>query len=55
MDEDERDIEMTIDTESATTPGDRDFALARGFSRVDNDPRPFSEILKTDLLTGFGD
>ena len=34
--------------------GDRDFALARGFGRVDSDPRPISEIPDADLLDGFG-
>jgi hypothetical protein len=34
--------------------GDRNFALARGFSRVDDDPRPISEIPEADLLDGFG-
>jgi hypothetical protein len=35
--------------------GDRNFALARGFSRVDEDPRPISEIPDADLLAGFGE
>jgi hypothetical protein len=35
--------------------GDRNFALARGFSRVDKDPRPLSEIPAEDLLAGFGE
>jgi hypothetical protein len=35
--------------------GDRNFALARGFSRVDEDPRPISEIPEADLLSGFGE
>lgn len=34
--------------------GDRNFALARGFDRIDDDPRPISEISETDLLDGFG-
>jgi hypothetical protein len=55
MDRDEQDSELTVDTKLATNLGDRNFALARGFSRVDEDPRPLSEILKTDLLVGFGD
>jgi hypothetical protein len=33
----------------------RDWALARGFSRGDDDPRPISEIPEADLLAGFGD
>lgn len=35
--------------------GDRNFALARGFSRIDDDPRPISEIPDADLLDGFGE
>lgn len=34
--------------------GDGDFALAAGFARIDNDPRPISEIPKDELLDGFG-
>ncbi len=34
--------------------GDRNFAIARGFSRIDDDPRPISEIPDADLLDGFG-
>jgi predicted DNA-binding protein len=33
---------------------DGDFALAGGFPRVDNDPRPISEIPEDELLDGFG-
>lgn len=35
--------------------GDRNFALARGFSRIDADPRAISEIPDEDLLDGFGE
>lgn len=35
--------------------GDRNFALARGFGRADEDPRPISEIPAADLLDGFGE
>jgi predicted transcriptional regulator len=31
-----------------------DFALAAGFARVDDDPRPISEIPEDELLDGFG-
>jgi predicted DNA-binding protein len=31
-----------------------DFALAAGFDRIDNDPRPISEIPEDELLDGFG-
>lgn len=33
---------------------DRDFALASGFTRIDDDPRPISEIPEHELLEGFG-
>jgi predicted transcriptional regulator len=35
--------------------GDRNFALARGFDRIDADPRPISEMSEPDLLDGFGE
>jgi predicted DNA-binding protein len=34
--------------------GDSDFALAAGFARIDDDPRPISEIPEHELLDGFG-
>jgi predicted transcriptional regulator len=34
--------------------GDRDFAVAAGFRRIDADPRPISEIPEAELLEGFG-
>jgi predicted DNA-binding protein len=34
--------------------GDRDFALAAGFARIDDDPRPISQIPEEELLEGFG-
>jgi predicted DNA-binding protein len=33
---------------------DRDFALAAGFERIDEDPRVISEIPEHELLDGFG-
>jgi predicted DNA-binding protein len=33
---------------------DREFALAVGFARIDDDPRPISQIPEEDLLEGFG-
>ena len=30
------------------------FALAAGFDRIDDDPRPISEIPEDELLDGFG-
>lgn len=35
--------------------GDRNFAVAQGFARIDDDPRPLSEIPEDDLLPGFGE
>lgn len=35
-------------------PGDEDFALALGFTRIDDDARPVSEIPEDELLDGFG-
>lgn len=36
-------------------PQDRNFALAAGFERIDDDPRSISEIPKRELLQGFGE
>jgi predicted transcriptional regulator len=33
---------------------DRDFALSAGFRRIDDDPRPISQIPEDELLEGFG-
>ncbi len=33
---------------------DRDFALAAGFPRIDDDRRPISQIPDHELLEGFG-
>lgn len=33
---------------------DRSFALAAGFRRIDEDPRPISEIPEHELFEGFG-
>ncbi|MGO9903313.1 MAG: CopG family transcriptional regulator [Solirubrobacteraceae bacterium] len=33
---------------------DRDFALAAGFPRIDDDTRPISQIPEDELLEGFG-
>ncbi len=33
---------------------DRNFALAAGFPRIDDDPRPISQIPERELLEGFG-
>ena len=34
--------------------GDGEFALAAGFARRDDDPRPISQIPENELLDGFG-
>ncbi|MGI8461630.1 MAG: CopG family transcriptional regulator [Solirubrobacterales bacterium] len=31
-----------------------EFALAAGFARIDDDPRPIPEIPEDELLSGFG-
>ncbi len=33
---------------------ERDFALAAGFERIDNDRRPISQLSSEELLEGFG-
>jgi hypothetical protein len=35
--------------------GDRNFALAGGFKRIDDDPRSISEIPEDELMHGFGE
>lgn len=35
--------------------GDRNFALAGNFRRIDEDPRPISEIPGDELMRGFGE
>ena len=37
-----------------TAANDREFALAAGFVRIDDDPRPISAIPEEELLGGFG-
>jgi len=36
-------------------PPDRNFALFGQFKRIDDDPRPISEIPEEELLEGFGE
>ncbi len=38
----------------AVTPADRNFALAVGFRRIDDDPRPISQIAVEDDVRLFG-
>lgn len=33
---------------------DREFRVAAGFPRIDDDPRPISQIPESELLDGFG-
>ena len=33
---------------------DRNFALSAGFARIDDDPRPISQVREQELLEGFG-
>jgi hypothetical protein len=47
-------IREAIETYQPPGRGDRNFALARGFARIDEDPRPISEIPESELLGGFG-
>jgi predicted DNA-binding protein len=47
-------IREAINAYVPTSSDDRDFALARGFGRIDDDPRPISEIPEDELLVDFG-
>jgi len=47
-------LREAIATYQPRSSQDRDFALAAGFPRVDEDARPISEIPKPELLEGFG-
>lgn len=43
-----------IDAYCPRPASNRDFALAVGFARVDDDRRPISQIPEHELLDGFG-
>jgi hypothetical protein len=43
-----------VDAYRPETLRDRHFALAAGFHRIDDDPRPLSQIPEHELLDGFG-
>jgi predicted DNA-binding protein len=43
-----------IATYQPGSTSDRAFAVAAGFARLDQDPRPISEIPEAELLDGFG-
>jgi predicted DNA-binding protein len=47
-------IREAIDIYEPAGSGDRSFALAVGFQRIDSDARPISEIPEDELLDGFG-
>jgi predicted DNA-binding protein len=47
-------IRDAIDQYVPAGSGGGEFALAVGFQRIDDDPRPISEIPDDELLTGFG-
>lgn len=47
-------IRAAIDSYTPAT-ADREFVLAAGFARSDDDPRPISEIPDEELLRGFGE
>jgi predicted DNA-binding protein len=47
-------IREAITTYVPRGTGTGEFALAAGFERIDDDPRPISEIPEDELLDGFG-
>jgi predicted DNA-binding protein len=47
-------IREAISSYVPASRSDGDFALAAGFARIDDDPRPISEIPEDELLDGFG-
>lgn len=47
-------LRAAVDAYQPPSSHDRNFALAVGFRRIDDDPRPLSEIPKDELLDGFG-
>lgn len=47
-------IREAITTYVPRGSGTGEFALAAGFERIDDDPRPISEIPEDELLDGFG-
>jgi predicted DNA-binding protein len=47
-------IREAISSYTPISESSGNFALAAGFARIDNDPRPISEIPDDELLTGFG-
>lgn len=47
-------LRAAVDAYQPQASRDRDFALAAGFRRLDDDPRPISQIPEHELLEGFG-
>lgn len=47
-------LRAAVDAYQPQSSRDRDFALAAGFARIDDDARPISEIPEHELLDGFG-
>lgn len=48
-------IREAIDKYQPPPGGDRNFALAGNFRRIDADPRPISKIPEDELMRGFGE
>jgi predicted DNA-binding protein len=47
-------LRAAVDAYQPQPSRDRDFALAVGFRRIDDDQRPLSQIPDEELLDGFG-
>lgn len=47
-------VRDAINTYQRPASSDRDFALALGFDRSDDDPRPISQIPEAEMMEGFG-
>jgi predicted DNA-binding protein len=47
-------LRAAVDAYEPQTSRDRNFALAAGFRRIDDDPRAISQIPEHELLDGFG-
>jgi predicted transcriptional regulator len=47
-------LRAAVDAYEPPASQDRNFALAAGFRRFDDDPRPISQIPERELLDGFG-
>ena len=48
-------LRSAVDAYQPHLAAGRDFALAAGFARIDDDPRPISQIPEHELLSGFGE